>query len=233
MSDGRHVLNFLSTLCRFTNRAFWRSLQVAEICYGKGKNRCIVAVNLCLLLLAIGCKNTEPPVSETAGHDAEVVDAVPTQKLELFSTQHTEAGILKWTLVGDTSTFHGTYVQVEKPTVEIFENGTVSITLTSQTGKQFLTGSEKDNLHLYGDVVGISKDGKLFTDELHWRNRAGRLYAPNQVTLVRGDSTWVGMEMYANPTLETVKMKNNHFKLYPKDEKMHELPKPPHNSQTQ
>jgi len=234
MSGGRHVLNFLSALCRFTKWAFWRSLQVPKAYCGKCKNRRIVAaLNLCVLLLAIACKNTEPPVGETAGHDAEPVDAVPTQKLELFSTQHTEAGILKWTLVGDTSIFHGPYVQVEKPTVEIFENGTVSITLTSQTGKQFLTGSEKDNLHLFGDVVGISKDGKLFTDELHWRNRAGTLYAPNQVTLVRGDSTWVGIEMYANPTLETVEMKNNRFKLYPKDEKAHELPKPPNNSQNQ
>jgi LPS export ABC transporter protein LptC len=156
------------------------------------------------------------------GASDKSVEAVPTQKLERFSTQHTEAGIVKWTLVGDTSTFHGSYVEVENPTVEIFEDGVVSITLKSQRGKQFLTGSEKDNLHLLGDVVGVSKDGTLYSEILHWQNRVGRLYGPDEVTLVRGDSTWVGTEMYANPTLETVKMKNNQFKLYPTDEKTDE-----------
>ena len=169
------------------------------------------------------CKSSETPVGTTN----EAVETVPTQKLERFSTQHTEAGIVKWTLVGDTSTFHGSYVEVENPTVEIFEDGVVSITLNSRKGKQFLTGSEKDNLHLSGDVVGVSENGTLYSELLHWQNRVGRLYAPDEVTLVRGDSTWVGTEMYANPTLETVEMKNNQFKLYPKDEKTDEYHKTP------
>ena len=173
---------------------------------------------LCFLLCVVCCKSAETPVGTTD----ESLEAVPTQKLERFATQHTEAGILKWTLVGDTSTFHGSYIDVENPTVEIFEDGVVSITLTSQKGKQFLTGSEKDNLHLLGKVVGVSEDGTLYSEILHWQNRVGRLYAPAEVTLVRGDSTWVGTEMFANPTLETVKMKNNQFKLYPKDEKADE-----------
>ena len=142
--------------------------------------------------------------------------------MERFSTQNTEAGVLKWTLIGDTSTFHGSYVEVENPTVQIFENGVVSITLNSEKGKQLLNGTKKDNLHLTGNVVGISKDGKLFTEILYWQNLAGKLYAPDEATVVRGDSTWVGTEMLANPTLETLKMKNNEFTLYPKDEKTHE-----------
>ena len=136
-----------------------------------------------------------------------------------FSTQHTEAGVIKWTLVGETSTFHGSYIEVQNPTVQIFEDGVVSITLNSQKGKQFLTGSEKDNLHLSGDVVGVSANGTLYSEILHWQNLVGRLYAPDEVTLVRGDSTWIGTEMFANPTLKTVKMKNNQFELYSKDEK--------------
>ena len=138
--------------------------------------------------------------------------------MDRFSTQHTEAGILKWTLVGDTSTFHGSYIDVENPTVQIFEDGVVSITLNSQKGKQFLNGTQKDNLHLTGNVVGISKEGKLLTEILHWQNLSGRLYAPEEATIVRGDSTWTGTEMFANPALETVTMKNNQFKLYAKDE---------------
>jgi LPS export ABC transporter protein LptC len=173
---------------------------------------------MCLLLCVTGCRSTETPVSAPD----ESVEAVPRQKVDGFSTQHTEAGVLKWTLVGDTSAFHGSYIEVENPTVQIFEDGVVSITLNSEKGKQFLNGTKKDTLHLTGNVVGVSKDGKLFTETLHWQNLAGRLYAPDEATVVRGDSTWTGTEMFANPTLETVKMKNNEFILYPKDEKAHE-----------
>ncbi len=175
-------------------------------------------MSLCLLLGVTSCKSTETPVGATD----EVVEAVPKQKLDGFSTQHTEAGVLKWTLIGDTSTFHGSYIEVENPTVQIFDEGVVSITLNSERGKQFLNGTKKDNLHLTGNVVGISKDGKLFTQVLHWQNLAGRMYAPDEATVVRGDSTWSGTEMFANPTLETITMKNNEFTLYPKDEKAHE-----------
>ena len=178
---------------------------------------------LCLLFCVICCKNTEPPVGATD----EPVETVPAQKVEGFSTQHTEAGVIKWTLIGDTSTFHGSYIEVQNPTVQIFEDGVVSMTLNSRKGKQFLTGSEKDNLHLSGDVVGVSVNGTLYSEILHWQNRAGRLYAPDEVTLVRGDSTWVGTEMFANPALKTVKMKNNQFELYSKDEKTHEYPQTP------
>ena len=176
---------------------------------------------LCLLLCVTCCKNTEAPVGATQ----ESIEAIPTQKLERFSTQHTVAGVLKWTLVGEASTFHGSYIEVKNPTVQIFEDGTVSITLNSQEGKQFITGSKKDNLHLSGNVVGVSEDGTLYSELLHWQNLAGRLYGPDEVTLVRGDSTWVGIEMYANPKLKTVQMKNNQFTLHSKDEKTHEHPK--------
>ena len=178
---------------------------------------------LCLLLCVICCKNTETPVGATD----EPIETVPTQKVDGFSTQHTEAGVIKWTLVGDTSTFHGSYIEVQNPTVQIFEDGVVSMTLNSRKGKQFLTGSEKDNLHLSGDVVGVSINGTLYSEILHWQNLAGRLYAPDEVTLVRGDSTWVGIEMYSNPTLKTVKMKNNQFKLHSTDEKTHEYHQTP------
>ena len=175
-------------------------------------------LTVCLLLCITCCKSTETPVSAPD----ESVEPVPKQKLDRFSTQHTEAGIVKWTLVGDTSTFHGSYIEVENPTVQIFEDGVVSITINSQKGKQFLNGTQKDNLHLTGNVIGISENGKLLTEILHWQNLAGRLYAPEEATVIRGDSTWTGTEMLANPALETVTMKNNRFTLYPKDEKTHE-----------
>ena len=178
---------------------------------------------LCLLFCVICCRNTETPVGATDEPGA----TTPTQKVDGFSTQHTEAGVIKWTLVGETSTFHGSYIEVQNPTVQIFEEGVVSITVNSRKGKQFLTGSKKNNLHFTGDVVGVSEDGTLYSEILHWQNLAGKLYGPEEVTLVRGDSTWIGTEMYANPTLRTVKMKNNQFELHPKDEKAHEYHQTP------
>ena len=143
--------------------------------------------------------------------------------------QHTEAGILKWTLVGEVLTIIGEEsdlnrdkVTVQNPKVQIFEEGAVVITLTSKIGQHFLRGKEKDNLHLREDVVGISENGTLYTEELQWQNKKGTLYAPNAVKIVRGDSVWYGTEMVANPTLETVNMANNRFTLYSKDEETHD-----------
>ena len=174
-----------------------------------------VALFFWMLRFVCGCQNAEEPLTETEA-------PTPTQKLDRFATQHSEGGILKWTLVGDASTLHQETVHVENPIVEIFENGEVAITLTSKKGVQFITGTDRDNLHLTGDVVGVSKDGTLLTEELHWKNRAGILYAPNEATVVRGTSTWHGTGLRANPTLETIKMANNRFQLYPRDEKTHE-----------
>ncbi len=178
----------------------------------------VLWLSICLVsLLSISCRDTEKPV-------AEPVAGTPGQKLDRFSTQHTEAGTLKWTLVGEAAaSFQQDFVEVDNPTVEIFEDGNVSIKLTSKKGIHFLRGTEKDNLHLSGNVVGMSNDGELYTEELHWLNRTGLLYAPNQATVVRGDSTWTGVKMQANPTLETVKMEKNQFKIYTKDEKIDEL----------
>ena len=180
-----------------------------------------------MLLGSVSCRNTDAPLEAAR----ETPNAVPRQKVERFSTQHTEAGVVKWTLVGDTSTFHGSYIEVENPTVQIFEEGVLSMTINSKKGRQFLTGTQKDNLHLTGDVVGVSEDGTLYSQILYWRNTVGRLYAPDEATIVRGDSTWIGTQMYANPTLKTVTMKNNQFELHSKDEKNHEYDKSPTQSQ--
>lgn len=174
-----------------------------------------VALFFWMLRFITGCQNADETLTEPAA-------PTPTQKLDRFSTQHSEGGALKWTLIGDASILHQETIHVENPTVEIFENGEVVITLTSKIGVQFLTGTDKDNLHLTGNVVGVSKDGTLLTEELHWKNRAGILYAPNEATVVRGTSTWHGTELRADPTLETIKMANNRFQLYPRDEKTHE-----------
>ncbi len=136
---------------------------------------------------------------------------------------------MKWTLVGESSKLvsassgrRENKVIIQNPKVEIYEEGKVSLTLTGKTGTLYRAGREKDNVYLYGEVVGVNENGTLYTKELHWRNKDGTLYSPTEVKIVRGDSTWYGTEMVAHPDLETVKMSNNRFKLYLKDEEVNE-----------
>lgn len=154
-------------------------------------------------------------------------EPAPIQQLETFTTQHTEEGVLKWTLVGDSSEIQenkarGNKIVVQNPRVQIYEEGKVSITLTSLTGELYSSGRKKNNVYLQGNVVGVNENGTLHTELLEWQNKDDTLYAPNEVKIMRGDSTWYGTEMVANPNLETITMTNNRFRLYPKDEEINE-----------
>ena len=171
------------------------------------------------LTVVIGCEREE--------EESQPTEPLPVQQLSTFSTQHTEEGVLKWTLVGETSELHedkarGNKLIVHNPKVQIFEEGKVSITLTSKTGQLFSSGIKRNNVYLKGEVVGVNENGTLYTEELEWRNKDGTLYSPTEVKVVRGDSIWYGTEMVANPNLETLKMSNNRFRLYPKDEEINE-----------
>ena len=166
----------------------------------------------------IGCEREEenPPA-----------EPLPLQQLETFTTQHTEQGVVKWTLVGDSSEMQenkasGNKIIIQNPRVQIYEEGKVSITLTSLTGELYSTGKKRNNVYLQGNVVGVNENGTLNTELLEWLNKDGTLYAPNEVKILRGDSTWYGTEMVANPNLETVTMTDNRFRLYPKDEEINE-----------
>lgn len=173
-----------------------------------------LVITLLSFISVFGCNREE--------EETTTEDKTPIQQLETFTTQHKESGVLKWELVGKSSEFHGTLVTVESPEVDIYEDGKISITLTSQIGHYYTQGKNKDNLYLEGDVVGVNENGKLFTEKLQWRNKDGTLYSPTEVKIVRGDSTWYGDKMEGNPNLETIKMSNNRFKLFPKDEDINE-----------
>ncbi len=145
------------------------------------------------------------------------VEEMPQQTLQNFSTKHTEAGIPKWTLTADSAEFLKEVVVVRNPKVQIFRKGKITLTVTGDRGE--ITQSNND-IKVFDNVVGVSQDGVLYTNELHWRNRDGKLYAPNESKIVRGNSTLVGQEMESEPSLEVVTMKNVQFKIYPKDEKI-------------
>lgn len=174
----------------------------------------ILGIVLLTSISVIGC-NREVEVNTQE-------DTAPIQQFQTFTTRHKEAGVLKWELVGKSSKFHGTLVTVNSPQVEIYEDGKISITLTSQIGHYYTEGKNKDNLYLLGNVVGVNENGKLYTEKLQWRNNDGTIYSPTEVKIVRGDSTWYGYKMKGNPNLETITMSNNRFELYPKDEDINE-----------
>lgn len=153
------------------------------------------------------------------GDVTEFTKEIPQQTLHGFSTSHTEAGVVKWVLVGSEATFLKKTIAVKEPTVEIFEDGELKITLTGNRGEII---KNSNDIQLFDQVVGESQDGKLYTNELHWRNQDGILYAPNASKIVRGDSTATGNELEASPSLEKVTMKNTQFRINPKDEKINE-----------
>ncbi|MCZ6676181.1 MAG: LPS export ABC transporter periplasmic protein LptC [Candidatus Poribacteria bacterium] len=161
-----------------------------------------------LVLLGIGCGKGEDELTQPA-------EEIPQQILHKFSTKHTEAGITRWTLVADSAKFLEEIVHVQNPTVQIFQEGRLEITVTGDRGEII-----QNDIKVYDNVVGTSQDGVLHTNELYWRNRDGKLYAPNVSRIVRGDSTMVGRELEADPALEVVTMKKTQFQMYPKDEKI-------------
>ena len=162
-----------------------------------------------LSLFATGCDRADEEPTQPAQES-------PQQILYTFSTKHTEGGIVRWTLVANKATFLKDIVELQKPTVQIYQDGKWEITITGDRGELIeLT----NDIHIFDNVVGKNPDGQLYTDELHWQDSDGKLYAPNISTIVRGDSTMVGKEMEGDPALEIVIMKDVRSKIYPKDEK--------------
>ena len=162
-----------------------------------------------LSLFTIGCDRADE-------EPAQPVQESPQQILYTFSTKHTEGGIVRWTLVANKATFLKEIVALQKPTVQIYQDGKWEITITGDRGEII---ESTNDIHIFENVVGKNRDGQLYTDELHWRDSDGKLYAPNISTIVRGDSTMIGKEMEGDPALEVVIMKDVRSKIYPKDEK--------------
>lgn len=165
---------------------------------------------LSVIFLALGCDRGQEELTPTHHEN-------PEQILQQFSTKHTESGVTKWALIADTGEFMESVVYVQYPTVQIYEDGQVTLTVTGDRGEII---QSNNNLKIFDNVVGISQNGVLYTDELHWHNRNGKLYAPNESEIVRGDSTMVGREMESRPSLEVVTMKHVRFDFYARDENM-------------
>lgn len=166
-----------------------------------------------IIFYAVSCDREQEERSQS---DEEI----PEQILQQFSTKHSESGVTKWTLIADSGQFMETVVYVQNPTIQFFEDGQVSITVTGDRGEII---HSNNNIKVFENVVGTSQNGVLYTNELHWQNRNGKLYAPHESEIVRGDSTMIGREMESRPSLEVVTMKHVRFKIYARDEKSESL----------
>ncbi|MAG83594.1 LPS export ABC transporter periplasmic protein LptC [Candidatus Poribacteria bacterium] len=169
-----------------------------------------LVIMLAFIAIYLGCNAGENQVGENNAED------IPQQQLTSFSTSHTEGGVLKWELVGHSATSHLDVTSVDNPVVKIFQNGRLAITVTGQQGELI---QSNQNVKVFEDVIAISQDGKMFTDELHWLNDQEKLYAPNESRIERGDSVMFGNQAMGDPDLRIVQMKQVRAKLYPKDKK--------------
>ena len=83
---------------------------------------------LVLGLLTIGCDKADEELTQP-------VQEKPQQILYDFSTKHREGGIARWTLVADKAEFLKEITYLQNPTVQIFQDGKLAITITGDHGE--------------------------------------------------------------------------------------------------
>jgi len=182
----------------------------------------LIFCGICLIL--ISCGENE--------NTSEVPAERVTQEIISFTTNHTQAGCLKWSLEAKRAIFLETHeILITEPSVKIYENPESSqnstdkvrdnfpkfITITGDNGK---VDDQTKDMEIFGNVEGVSDNGTLYTNELIWKDKEELIYAPGKVKIVRGDSVMLGQNMIADPSLELINMEDVAFTLYPKDEKI-------------
>lgn len=166
---------------------------------------------LCVILFSVGCGREEAQFATSTGEKL-------AQEIHQFSTQHTKGGEQRWTLVASVAYYYESrQTTVENPDITIFQDGKIAMTVTGDVGE---IDQDDNNLKVIGNVKCVTTDGTIYTDELHWQDREGKIFAPNKVKIVRGDSVMFGEEMEADPELESVTLEKVDFSIYPKDEKI-------------
>jgi len=164
---------------------------------------------LSVILFSSGCGREENQVDTSTGENV-------VQEIRDFSTQHTKGGEQRWTLVASVAYYYESHQTiVENPDITIFQDGNIAMTVTGDEGE---VNQNNNNLKVIGNVKCVSTDGTIYTNELHWKDKEGKIEAPGKVKIVRGDSVMFGEEMEADPELESVTLKKVNFTIYPKDE---------------
>jgi LPS export ABC transporter protein LptC len=166
---------------------------------------------LCVILFSSGCGREENQVDTSVGEKA-------VQEILNFSSQHTKGEEQRWTLVAEVAYYYESHqTMVKNPDITIFQDGQIAMTVTGDEGE---IDQNKNNLKVIGNVKCVSTDGTIYTNELHWEDKEGKIFAPGKVRIVRGDSVMFGEGMEADPELESVTLKKVNFTIYPRDEKI-------------
>ncbi len=155
-----------------------------------------------VVLLFVGCGGDSDEGVSQPPEDVE-------QAIRQFSLMQSRAGRAKWKLTADSATFlESDRVAIEGVELLIYgdEDGE-TMTIYGDSG----TVNERTyDFTITGNVRGISSDGdRLNTEELHWRDRTGKIYtSPGvEVTITHKDSVIVGEELIASPRFETVRLR--------------------------
>jgi LPS export ABC transporter protein LptC len=131
------------------------------------------------------------------------------QELSQFSLMQSREGRTKWTLTADSATFLETnWIALEGVKLLLFgDKDDETMTIHGDKGK---VNEGTYDLTITGNVEGVSSDGgRLNAEEIHWRDRTGKIYtSPGvKVTITYKDSVMFGEQLLADPRLETVRMR--------------------------
>ncbi len=173
--------------------------------------RPFVLIGLAALFLwgLIGCQSSDP---STVTPGKTVV-----QEIFDFTTHHTKDNVLQWTLKAESAIFlESDRIQVTKPNVMIYENGKPTVAIHADAGEIY---EDVYDLLFTGNVKAVHADVTIYTQEMHWLNESGEIYAPGRVKMVRGDSVMYGNRLSADPRLKKAHLYSPDFRIYSKDEK--------------
>lgn len=181
-----------------------------------------ILCGICLIIVSCSDEDTNNTVSEQK----------ITQEIISFTTNHTQAGYLKWSLKAKRAVFVENHkILVTAPSVKIYEDSKPSQNDADETednspkfmkitGDRGKVNDQTKDMKISGNVKGVSEKGTLYTNKLFWKEKEELIYVPGKVRIVRGDSVMLGKNMTANPSLEVVNMEDIDFTLYHKDEEI-------------
>ena len=158
---------------------------------------------LIITLLLVSCEDDD---SDQVSQPPDGVE----QKLSKFSLVRMLEGRTKWKLSAEVATFlELDRVRIEDVELLIFgDKDGETLTIYGDQGE---INQRTNDIKITGNVKGVSSDnGVLNTEEIYWRDRAGKIYTlPGiKVTITYEDSVIVGEELEADPELETARLRN-------------------------
>jgi LPS export ABC transporter protein LptC len=143
-----------------------------------------------------------------------------------FSAEHRRDGQLRWRVRGRKAIFlKDGKVRIEGPLLVIFEEGEKAAVVTGKEGE---VDQNREDVRIMGDVEGVSRKGRFYTEEAIWKDAQGKLLAPGDVKVVKGGSIVWGRDMRSDPNMKFVELKNVRFSVRSEDEKhLEQLPATP------